>query len=59
MLSLITYFSYIRESKILQYFDYIIHENNIPLGELIDCPTFQRIVYILYFNAFKTFYFEI
>ena len=28
MLSLITYFLYIRESKILHYFDYLIHENN-------------------------------
>ena len=30
MLSLITYFLYIGESKILHYFDYLIHENNIP-----------------------------
>ena len=30
MLSLITYFLYIRESDILHYFDYLIHENNIP-----------------------------
>ena len=30
MLSLITYFLYIRESKILHYFDYLIHENDIP-----------------------------
>ena len=30
MLSLITYYLYIRESEILHYFDYLIHENNIP-----------------------------
>ena len=30
MLSLITYFLYIGESKILHYFDYLIHENNNP-----------------------------
>ena len=30
MLSLLTYFLYIRESKILHYFDYLVYENKIP-----------------------------
>ena len=30
MLLFMTYFLYIRESKILHYFDYLIHEKDIP-----------------------------
>ena len=54
MLSLITYFLYITESYILHYFDYLIHENNIPNTNsktMESCQWFRRFKIINIFRA--------